>query len=1061
MRSRSRSSRRRLRGPGRQRDDARPARGRRGAAAARLHLAEAAAARPLHARSRLDAAGSTPASKACTPTRIRRPPAPRVLLATEMEPSNARRLLPCWDEPSFRARFRLSVDLPAGFAGYSNMPVERREALPGGGQRLAFAPTPRMASYLLALVAGELERVTAEADGTELGVVVTAGKAGRAQYALDAGKQLLPYYGDYFGTRYPLPKLDQIGVPGGFGGAMENWGAIVYTEAALLVDPASSPEQTRQIVYGTVAHEIAHQWLGNLVTMAWWDDLWLNESFAEWMAIKASERFHPEWRVALQANEGRELAMDLDARASTHPIHQPIATESEAESAFDRITYEKGGGFLRMLEAWLGEEPFRRGIRAYLAKHRYSQYHRHRPVAGACRRLRRAGGDARRRLDDPARLSAGLGRCALRGRTPRGDACARSSSRPSPASSGAATRRWSIPLQLGSGDGGPETRVLLQAPSATRVLPGCDGALLVDAGNVGFYRVRYAPPLFDALLAAWPRLPDAARLKLLSDTGALVRADQVALASWLDLVARLGDEPRLALWTRVVDELAGFDRLLLDEPSRPALDRFAVRLIAPRFAAARLGGEGGRVRRRPAAARPPGRRARAPRRCRRDRRKPGPVRALPRRPRPACRPALLDSGAAAASAATPTLATWEQLRALAAAGADQRGAIPLLPRPRRRRAIRRSPSATCSSRSRAEVPRLMRRRDGRAWSPPAATCAAAWAFAREHADALLADTTVNGGGRYFGRVVDSAASAAIADELEAFVAAPAAGRCARRCAPCRRRDPDPGAAEGPARAAARGGAGRPASRAAGAGGTMPRSPPGTCYMNASARRFLSRRALRARRLRPRRLRQAGKRGAGHAGRVGGLGAGAGRRHRRRLRAVRVAEREGRDRRLRHRHREGGGAEGRPGGEVRQHAVGGHLQRPEAGRPRPAGLVDHDHRRAQADDGLHRAVLRRPPADRGARRFEGGALRRPEDAQGRRADRDHRRRGDLEAAGQDQPEHQALRGHAAGPVGARDRRHRRRRRRQRRRRQLRQEQRRQQVPHRQRRRRSRPSSTASP
>jgi aminopeptidase N len=197
------------------------------------------------------------------------------------------------DEPSFRARFRVTVDLPPGFSGFSNMPVARREALAGGGQRLAFAPTPPMPSYLLALVAGELERVTAQAGGTELGVVVTAGKAGRAQFALDAGAELLGFYGDYFGTRYPLPKLDQIGVPGGFGGAMENWGAIVYTEAVLLVDPLGSPEKTRQLVYGMVAHEVAHQWLGNLVTMAWWDDLWLNESLADWMTTKASERFHP------------------------------------------------------------------------------------------------------------------------------------------------------------------------------------------------------------------------------------------------------------------------------------------------------------------------------------------------------------------------------------------------------------------------------------------------------------------------------------------------------------------------------------------------------------------------------------------------------------------------------------------------------------------------------------------------------------------------------------------------------------------------------------------------
>ena len=687
------------------------------------------------------------------------PAGPRALLATEMEPSNARRLLPCWDEPSFRARFRVSVDLPPGFAGYSNMPVERREALPDGGLRLAFATTPRMFSGRLSRVIG------AVGDDTELGVVVTAGKAGRAQYALDAAKQLLPYYGDYFGTRYPLPKLDQIGVPGGFGGAMENWGAIVYTESALLVDPASSPEQTRQVVYGTVAHEIAHQWLGNLVTMAWWDDLWLNESFAQWMAIKASERFHPEWRVTLQANEGREQAMDLDARASTHPIHQPIATESEAESAFDRITYEKGGAFLRMLEAWLGEEPFRRGIRAYLDKHRYSNT----TGADLWQALAAVSGEPVATLATDWTTQSGFPVVSVDARCQGGSrevSLRQEQLQTVAGTEGAASRRWSIPLQLRSGDGGPDTRVLLQAPSATRVLPGCDGALLVDAGNVGFYRVRYAPPLFDALLAEWPRLPDAARMKLLSDTGALVRADQVALASWLDLLARLGNEPRLALWIRVVNQLADFDRLLLDEPSRPALDRFAVRLIAPRFA--QLGweekaGESGEDRQlrgllAGALARHGDAGAIAESRARfarflADRA------SLP----PALLAPVLQSVGRYADAAT-----WEQLRVLAAAAPTGEERF------RYFRALGEARDPALAERNlrlalAADVPRLMRR-EMVAMVAASGHLALAWAFSREHADALLADTTLHGGGRYFGRIVDTAASAAIADELEAFVA---------------------------------------------------------------------------------------------------------------------------------------------------------------------------------------------------------------------------------------------------------------------------------------------------
>ncbi len=176
----------------------------------------------------------------------RGPAGDRVMLATFMEPGNARQLLPCWDEPAFRARFRLSLELPAGFAGYSNMPVVARRPLAGGGQHLQFATTPKMASYLLAFAAGELERISDRVAGTEVGVVATAGKLDRAQYALAASRQLLPYFNDYFGIRYPLPKLDHIAQPGGFGGAMENWGAIIYTETTLLVDPLRRPSGTRR-----------------------------------------------------------------------------------------------------------------------------------------------------------------------------------------------------------------------------------------------------------------------------------------------------------------------------------------------------------------------------------------------------------------------------------------------------------------------------------------------------------------------------------------------------------------------------------------------------------------------------------------------------------------------------------------------------------------------------------------------------------------------------------------------------------------------------------------------
>ncbi|MDB5804933.1 MAG: aminopeptidase [Betaproteobacteria bacterium] len=298
--------------------------------------------------------------------------ADKTMIATTMEPTDARRLLPSWDEPSFRAAFKLTVDLPAHLKAYSNTPIEKQEKIDGGLQRTWFGVTPKMPSYLVVLVAGELERVSAKQDGVDIGVVTTEGKRDSAAYPLAVSRDLLRYYNNYFGLPYPLAKLDQIAIPGGMNGAMENWGGIVYNEAALLYDPKKSPDSVRQTTFSINAHEVAHQWFGNLVTMAWWDNLWLNEGFASWMSTKATDHFHPEWRPYLDSLVERENVLNLDARKTTHPIQTPVLNELQAANAFDSITYGKGQAFLRMLEAYLGEEPFRKGIRAYMASHQYS-----------------------------------------------------------------------------------------------------------------------------------------------------------------------------------------------------------------------------------------------------------------------------------------------------------------------------------------------------------------------------------------------------------------------------------------------------------------------------------------------------------------------------------------------------------------------------------------------------------------------------------------------------------------------------------------------------------------
>jgi len=241
------------------------------------------------------------------------------MLATQFEPSDARRLLPVFDEPAKKAVFALTAIVPQGQLALSNMPEAASEPLAGGLRKVRFQPTPPMSSYLLFFGLGDLERLSAEADGVVVSVVMRRGEQEKGRYALQAATQLLHDYDAYFGVKYPLPKLDLVGAPGEVGGSMENWGAILFSDYHLTVDPAADAAADRQLVFNTVAHEMAHQWFGDLVTMAWWDDLWLNEGFANWMATKATVRLHPEWSPQLDALGDKDRAMRTDAQGAAHP----------------------------------------------------------------------------------------------------------------------------------------------------------------------------------------------------------------------------------------------------------------------------------------------------------------------------------------------------------------------------------------------------------------------------------------------------------------------------------------------------------------------------------------------------------------------------------------------------------------------------------------------------------------------------------------------------------------------------------------------------------------------
>jgi len=501
------------------------------------------------------------------------------LIATTMAPTDARRMLPTWDEPAFRARFKLTVDVPGNFKAYSTTPIEKREELAGGMQRITFGNTPKMPSYLVVLVAGELERLASRQDGVDIGIVTTEGKLGSATFPLAATRDLLRYYNNYFGIPYPLPKLDQIAIPGGFNGAMENWGAVVYNEPTLLYDPKKSPEKVKKQTFNVNAHEVAHQWFGNLVTMAWWDNLWLNEGFASWMAAKATHHFHPEWRPYLEGMAEREYVMNLDARKTTHPIQTPIETEEQAAAAFDAITYMKGQAFLRMLEAYLGEDAFRKGMRAYMARHQYSNT----TSADLWAALEKASGKPVEKLASDWTLQPGFPLIKVEQVCEDGKRKVTLSQEQYRLDEPPKQQRlWNVPLQVGTVNGRAWT-MLLSGPSATITQGGCEGALVVDPHSVGYFRVQYDPASFRALAEQAPRLPDSTRLKLLTDTWSFASNGRMGLDGYLNLVRSYRDEPRVAVWDSILSNLRTLDSLARGEPEQALIRRFLVDFARPRM----------------------------------------------------------------------------------------------------------------------------------------------------------------------------------------------------------------------------------------------------------------------------------------------------------------------------------------------------------------------------------------------------------------------------------------------------------------------------------------------
>lgn len=509
------------------------------------------------------------------------PSGPKLMLATQMEPTDARRMFPCWDEPVFRAVFDLTVVLPERFQAVSNLPIATETPLADGLQEVRFAPTPPMASYLVVLVAGEFEELRDQADGVQIRVLTTEGRREQGRYALTAAKELLAYYNRYFGLKYPLPKLDLIAVPGGFDGAMENWGAITCDEGTLLYDPRSSSPQTRRDIFVVIAHEMAHQWFGDLVTMAWWDNLWLNEGFASWMETKATDHFNPAWQMWLSANAEKSTVMTSDARNTTHPIQQPIQNESEANAAFDSITYQKGAALLRMLELYLGPDQFRRGLHRYLADHRLSNA----TTADLWAALEKVSGKPIATVAPAWTEQPGLP--VVRVRTEPSHAqqlLVLEQERFTVQDPNATPLSWKIPVAWCDAAHPQAARcVLLESNSLALPLPDGPTLLKVNTGDAGYYRVWYAPPLFDRLRRQVSSLPAADRLNLLDDEWALVEANHASVADFFALAEELHHDPTYAIQDKILSTLTFLDDLAQGSPGHAAFQQCARALLQPQF----------------------------------------------------------------------------------------------------------------------------------------------------------------------------------------------------------------------------------------------------------------------------------------------------------------------------------------------------------------------------------------------------------------------------------------------------------------------------------------------
>jgi aminopeptidase N/puromycin-sensitive aminopeptidase len=498
---------------------------------------------------------------------------------SQFESTDARRAYPSFDEPAFKATYDVSLIVDAADTAISNGPIVSDTPGPAAGKHtLHFAATPKMSTYLVAFLVGDFQCTASEQDGVTIRVCSTPDKVALTPYGVDIAKYVLHYYNDYFGIPYPLKKLDLIALPDFEAGAMENFGAITYRETALLIDPKTASDGAKKEVALVIAHEMAHQWFGDLVTMQWWDNIWLNEGFATWMENKPVAAMHPEWNIPEVVASDEDSTLNLDAQPTTRAIRAKADTRDEIEQMFDGISYGKAGAVLLGVENYVGPETFRKGVHNYLAAHLYSNATAedfwgaqtetsHKPVDKIMESLVAQPGEPLITFGEPSggKVSVTQKRFFL---SP--------SIQPDPA------QKWTLPVCFKSAKG---TDCQLLTPATTSLeVPA--GSAFANAGGKGYYRSAYPASVYKSLVAsAETTLTPVERIRFIGDEWAQVRSNQATAGDYLNLVEAIKADPSAEV---VSSSLGGvnsiYTRVAVSPEERASLAAWISKTFAPQYA---------------------------------------------------------------------------------------------------------------------------------------------------------------------------------------------------------------------------------------------------------------------------------------------------------------------------------------------------------------------------------------------------------------------------------------------------------------------------------------------